>query len=101
MVELTTIVLWRLTDVQSQRYYWYSQMGTLQGWSSHFHPQQPERRNPSQVHKMNHTKQLNNDIYTLTWCRKVFLKQNTRIDSQLADDCLHVIMNYQPHTPEF
>ena len=50
---------------------------------------------------MRHTKQLNSDTTTLTWCRNVFLKQNTRIDYQLANDCLHVIMNHRPHQSEY
>lgn len=44
---------------------------------------------------------LNPDHDTLTWCRKVFLEENTRIDRQLADDILHELMNYQPHNPEY
>ena len=38
-------------------------------------------------------------IDTLTWCRRILLKENTQVDKAKADVALHYIMNYQKHTP--
>ena len=45
---------------------------------------------------------LNPDQDTLTWCRRILLRDGeTQNDRVKADRALHGIMNYQPHTPEF
>ena len=45
---------------------------------------------------------LNPDQDTLTWCRRILLKEGYTVNDQIkADLALHGIMNYQPHTPEF
>ena len=43
---------------------------------------------------------LNTDSDTLTWCRRILLRENTINDTIKADRALHGIMNYQAHTPE-
>ena len=44
---------------------------------------------------------FNSDTETLTWCRNVFLKEDTTVDQQKADEILHELMNYQTHNPEY
>ena len=44
---------------------------------------------------------MNPDHDTLTWCRRILLRENTPVDQQKADACLHAIMNYRADQPEY